>query len=325
LNETDIEKRHRVTVTSITQKKEADLAAWYSKLPVDPAKRRMLPGDQAKAPSGPGYVFTLQCVHFHHDDSVPNGMGTGANYAIDQVLTNGFHQWEKDAPIRGIGISHATIPVSTTNPRDYDPNFRYSRGQAPPGMGGFGGFGGGHGAEGSDSGPDYMPDQGVSLGGAHGGGAGTPGATMDEYYEQAGGAHGGAPGGLSGLGLPFDPTKLLDDPAKKPSEWRLIQETRFTVEFVWKPMTSLERAKFAVLYDLFSKVPAAASGDSAAPPAEPSLTEANEHLKKFEELPISERHKERLRREKLEITQAEFDTFLNAFNAHKPVAAASTP
>ncbi|HUG90199.1 MAG TPA: type IV pilus assembly protein PilM [Planctomycetaceae bacterium] len=322
-NETDVEKRHRITVTLISQKKEADLkTSWYDKLP-PLGLSRMLPGDKAAAPEGAGYVFTLECVHFHNDPTDPYGVGV--NYAIAKMLREGLHLWEKGGtPVRAIGISHATIPFAHEDPNfEYDPNFRYSRGQALPGLGGGGGgFGGGYG--GDDQGGDYDPDAGVPLTDDSMGydDQMEGGYDPDGGSGQAGGY--GQPGATAGLGLPFDPTKLLKEDNTKPSQTKFITRTRFTVQFVWKPMSSLERAKFAVLNDLFAKASTGGASAADAPAAPgaglPSLQEANEHLKNLNELNIAERHKERLLRDKLEITQQEYDLFVKRYTADRQPA-----
>ena len=76
--------------------------------------------DQKKPPQGPGYVFTLYCVHYHDDRADPNA-GSGANYVratflhdlqLDFVSRPGADNVMIETPVRFIGISHAAISES---------------------------------------------------------------------------------------------------------------------------------------------------------------------------------------------------------------------
>lgn len=134
LDETEIKKMNRITIRSLTTKKYDDLGAWYNAFTgpaAESIKGYMNEEDRKTAPKGPGYVFTLNCVHYHDDKENP-ALGQGLNFVTNTLLKN-LHQWNVvrtdangtpiETPVRLIGISHATI-LDSTQPAfiDFYPN-----------------------------------------------------------------------------------------------------------------------------------------------------------------------------------------------------------
>jgi type IV pilus assembly protein PilM len=110
----DPTKKNRIRIFSITAKKYTDLGQWYNTLP-QTAKVTMRAGDQTAGPTGAGYVFTLDCRHFHHEEDNPAMQDVP--YVQNTLLKN-LQSWEvlngdsptgKPMPVRKLGISHAAI------------------------------------------------------------------------------------------------------------------------------------------------------------------------------------------------------------------------
>lgn len=106
--------KNRIRVRSITAKKYSDLSQWYSTLP-QTAKDTMSPQDKEKGPTGAGYVFTLDCRHFHNEPDKPEM--SDVSYITNTLLAN-LKKWEVlnpdsttgvPMPVRKMGVSHAAI------------------------------------------------------------------------------------------------------------------------------------------------------------------------------------------------------------------------
>ncbi|MBW3541052.1 MAG: type IV pilus assembly protein PilM [Planctomycetes bacterium] len=331
----DIERKNRIRVVTITQQKVPDMGAWFTALsPL--AKDVMLDRDKKSPPSGPGYVWVLECVHYHHN---PRNLatGSGVGYARTTLLEQ-LKQWSVGAtPVRVLGISHPTIVEVKHALIPFDPNAKESPGVDFGGFGTGGGFDAGDGGYGPGDGSDGAEDPG------YGGGPGEM-PMADAMPMPMDAADGYAPGLLDdpdAFGAPMgqpgggiDTTNLGLTPERR-DERRTIHETKFIVQFAWKPRGALEQAKFAVMKDLYDttlalikSTPADAAAGGAPVNVEEQLRSqftaqaATEHLQKFEQLTIEERHKERLRRARLEITQEEFDEFLKR---HTDLAAGTDP
>lgn len=123
LDPSEITLMNRISLKSITAEKLSDLSTWYgdARKVSENAKTYMTKEDQATAPSGAGYVFTLQGVHYHHEDKNVN-TGQGSGYVIEHFLKK-LQDWKVDVldangnkvgetPVGQIGISHATLTKS---------------------------------------------------------------------------------------------------------------------------------------------------------------------------------------------------------------------
>ena len=118
LDETDISKKKSISIRNVTCKKYADLATWYSSPGL--VKSHMSKEDFATGPTGAGYVFTLQGVHYH-DEKGNSTSGMSVNYVratFLKCLQSAFVSQGQptnaptDTPVRVIGISHATVADS---------------------------------------------------------------------------------------------------------------------------------------------------------------------------------------------------------------------
>ena len=125
LDKTDIKMMNRISIRNITCKKYSDLATWYSGPAINEyVKSYMTDEDKKAGPTGAGYVFTLQGVHYH-DDPKNSAIGQGANFVRHTLLGNlqsaFVRQGQRkgagptDTPVRVIGISHATIVTSSNS------------------------------------------------------------------------------------------------------------------------------------------------------------------------------------------------------------------
>lgn len=232
LDEQEIKKMNRITIRNMTCKKYDDLGTWFSdaKVITEAVKTYMSDGDRTTPPKGPGYVFTLNCVHYH-DDKQNASVGVGTNYVratLLKDLQSDFVQRPDanggmvETPVRLIGISHATISDST-NPTfiNFWPNGRPENQRTRP-------FGAGAGAAGSAG--AFAPTFG---------GANTPPFT-------------GA-AGAAGANRP-----VVGEEEKGPGQPIQVPQTMFTVQFAWKP---------TLLADRKAPTPVAAAPATATPQA----------------------------------------------------------
>ena len=202
-----IEKSNRIKIPGITVKHHTNLSEWFDQVPKQ-AKAIMLKEDQEKAPEDAGFVFTLHGLHYHHDESKPT-TDIGALYVHETLLKN-LQSWTVQNPesptvdVRKMGITHAVILEDERHPFEFFPDGRPHGAQRGGGEGRFrpGGFGG------------------IGSGGAGGAFAGDAAA---------------GPGGLGGAARPR--ARRVEKEPKVMS----INQTRFRLEFVWKPIPVLER------------------------------------------------------------------------------------
>ncbi|WP_417383990.1 type IV pilus assembly protein PilM [Gimesia sp.] len=205
-----IDKRNRIKLPGITVRFEKDLGTWFQGL--SPQAKSLLPKiDQDTPPEGEGYIFTLNGVHYHNDESKPT-TDVGVLYVHETLLKN-LQSWTVKNPgspavdVRKMGITHPVILKDSRDPFQFYPNGR-PRGMSQGGEGrfaggrpgGFGGLGGGAGA---------LPGDESAFAGGLGGGVGRP---------------------RIGANRPEKEVKPID-----------LQRTQFTLEFVWKPIPVLER------------------------------------------------------------------------------------
>lgn len=268
-DESELAKMDRMSIRSIIPKKYDDLSSWFSdpvisapdgaakqysredkdaepgtKSPLAIAKPEYEINDRSVGPSGAGYVFTLNGVHYHHEEKNPNGRG--ASYVADKFLKN-LQSWAVkresasggppvETPVRLIGITHATMP-EVTQPTQI---------QFFPGRkaGAGGGTGGGNPFGAGPLGGGAFPPGGGAF--PPGGGAFPPG--------------GGFPGG----GRPM--------PGEEGGEKSVIlQRTVFKVVFVWKPTPVSERKPWPVeLPDPNAAAPANPGNPDPANPGAPA-------------------------------------------------------
>ncbi len=270
LDETNIKLMNRLSIKSITTKKLEELDTWFA----DPRglpklfPQFLLPDEKEKGPSGPGYVFTLQGVHYHDDGDEVHGAGTG--YIVYTFLRNLQQQalsrvnpatGEKTVvDVRRLGISHATVRTSQLRYIQYFPLGKPgAAGQTP------GGAMGGRFGPGGPGGPYPGGPAGVAPGGPQFAGS----------RPQFG--PGPAPGFGPQPGNPaLNPALTEDRDANKPI---MIPITEFTVEFAWKPTPPLERGEPATPVPAVDNAsrklpadePAPATTKPAAPPTAPPV------------------------------------------------------
>lgn len=232
---TEIEDRELISLSHFTSRKLADVGEWFNSLS-DEQKGQMLKRDGSAAPTGAGYVITLQGQHWHYND---NPRDSGLAYLQKSLLHN-LQQPTAQVPdmpardVRNMGITHATVMYYQTIPVVYDPlgvmrnskdpySGLRSAGQRFGAATGGARFGGG-GAFGNNRVADDDED-GV---GAFGGGA----------PAYAGGAFGGGRnagfGARPGRGVNIDPRSL-------PEDVRMIKQCDFEIQFVLQPIPQEER------------------------------------------------------------------------------------
>ena len=217
--------RNRIRILSITAKRYDDLGEWYKGLNEDQKKwmrsqtnvlkevLREKPDDKETAPTGAGFVFTLQGRHFHQSDNIAM---TKLPYVENTFLKN-LKEWEVPEltvlargatgvmiPVRKMGITYPTIANSyLTRPVLYYKNGPASAGAAGGADGGAAGMTGRGGAAGMPVGMGPM------------------------------GQSGGRKGGNKSLNKTKSNKGQKVDPANQEGSQE-IPLTDFVVEFVWK-------------------------------------------------------------------------------------------
>lgn len=197
INEQDITKKNRIRISSLTTRKEPDLAIWYDSLTAT-AKKYMSKADQAAGPTGPGYVVTIVGEHFNANEE---GKGSRIGFVRSTLLKN-LQEWRvqqegspEPVPVGELGISHAAVLsaqyVNVPDPRNFT---EIEEGEENP------------------------------LGNT---GLGVPG------YE--GGAPEGYPGVNPALGALSGATNPETGQPAEP-KYKDIEKTAFVIEFVWKPI-----------------------------------------------------------------------------------------
>lgn len=295
LDETKITKMNRISLRGITTKRYEDLGQWFTTLNIQEGENTdsqiktsmnfSNSTTSATPPTGKGYVFTLQGVHYH-DDGDPR-KGRGIQYVMATLLKN-LQQWEVTqpdptsgqpvtTPVRKLGISHAVITQGgATRSIDFYPGGGYQAGFDPrmpqrpgmrPGLGELKDAGAG-----IRPGPGAGGRPGVGAGARPGGGAGAKAGLG------AGGKKAGALGAEDGLGgnLPH-----IDDDVVEDVQVMRIPQQEFTIQFVWAPTPVADRKTED---PLAPKAEIPAGGDPAAtggttpaegaPPAAAAPTEA---------------------------------------------------
>lgn len=238
LDEQEIEKMNRISLSSITCKKYADLSTWYSTLSEE-KKLYMSDTDRTTGPSGSGYVFTLHGHHYHNE---MNNAKTGQGHMYEQatLLTNLQKPFiERKDPATGtdtridvgrLGITHAAITFSPTpRPIQFWPNGRPGARQNNPNMNrGFGGSGAfGPGPMGSND----LAGASTGFPGSGFSGSGVPGSGIQ--------VPGGGSGFRPGMNARVPGGVLPGDDSVKPKE---IKKTIFTIQFAWVPTLDSKRA-----------------------------------------------------------------------------------
>ncbi|MCA9079937.1 MAG: hypothetical protein KDA58_05230, partial [Planctomycetaceae bacterium] len=100
-----------INLTEFSTKKEADVSAWFGKVPE--AKLKYMPeAERTAGPSGEGYIVTLRGQHYFNDPAQPRN--TGILFVINTFLKN-LQQWQVQhdgypvRDVRRLGLTHATI------------------------------------------------------------------------------------------------------------------------------------------------------------------------------------------------------------------------
>lgn len=214
LDETDIKKMNRISLRGISCKKYDDVGTWFSSPQMNEAAKSWMSEEDRKAgPSGPGYVFTLQGVHYHEEKEKAS-TGMGANYVRATLLAN-LQRWivkhelpvPSETPVRVLGISHATI-TAASNPK---PILFWPNGK--PG-----------GGTSNRSSPFGAPNSGASA--------------LSGGFPTGNAPTGSSPGAFGPTGRPV----VGAEEDKGPGQPIQIPQTTFTIQFVWKP-TPVEARK----------------------------------------------------------------------------------
>ena len=148
-DEPDIRKRHGMSLLSVKAKRYGELSEWFEPFQQQPQLMDDLrPQDHDNPPSGPGYVFTVEGVHYHREKD-PNPQYGGATlykrvYVKETFLKN-LGKWvvqqpdsPQPVPVRKLGITHAIIPNTISTQIDYYPKGKKSTVTQSGGPRGFG-------------------------------------------------------------------------------------------------------------------------------------------------------------------------------------------
>lgn len=120
-NEADVELRNRIKLQTVTSEKVDDLSTWYINTLQEEHLDTMRPADK-KPPKGPGYLFTLKGMHYHHE---PNKPKTGvADVYVLHTLVKNLKRWtsRNGFGVRSIGITHPVLIYAPNDP----PKFAYA-------------------------------------------------------------------------------------------------------------------------------------------------------------------------------------------------------
>jgi len=234
----DVQLQNKVRIYNITCERVSDASTWFGEL-TDKDKQNMLKVDVDKAPSGPGYVFTLYGRHFHHEENDFNRQG---DLYVQNTLLKALQSWRvqngmpvppmaqalhykqqedlvlqgaipavKDrpdwTPVRQLGITHASIRKAWTKSVLYSPKGRR-------GLKGLGGAG---------------------MGGAFPAAGGLPAAGA---AGPAGSVRRPRPGSPANPAGPADPAA-----ASTGDEPQQIRQTDFAITFFWKETPAKDRPK----------------------------------------------------------------------------------
>jgi type IV pilus assembly protein PilM len=100
-----------ISIESFTAERKADVGEWFSKLGGQ-SKDKLPKEDSEKAPTGDGYIVTLELLHWHYEKDNP--LRNHIQYVEDNFLRK-LQQLVVEVPgyplrdVRRMGITHATI------------------------------------------------------------------------------------------------------------------------------------------------------------------------------------------------------------------------
>ncbi|MCE9528760.1 MAG: pilus assembly protein PilM, partial [Planctomycetales bacterium] len=209
----DITQQKRVRIRSIRATKMANPADWYKKLSPEMGRRSLRKYDQENAPAGGGYLFTLQCVHYHHDPG-PDGkiVEQTSHFWAKKNFVETLQQWEfkhpgsnVTVPVRKLGITHAALTAFKETDIPYYGKLKNPR-------------------------PTANALVGVAAGGAG------PAAPMGRRPGAAGIEREAGERVAIGAGVPGAAA-----PVAVPMGASMIKQTEFTVEFLWQETPESER------------------------------------------------------------------------------------
>ncbi len=213
----DIRLQNRVLISAMLPRRQADLGDWYKGLSAH-AKDLISEAERKTPPSGPGYIVTLNGMHYH-DGTLGKGFSAGGDpqhnltlygegYLREQLLKK-LQQWSvpshdktDDVKVGGIGISYATIAYCPPAVQEFrDP-----------------------------LGETIIPQFANESRGGGGGRKGSSGFSRgrDKRGKREAGNMGGA---LDALEL--QQGELSGEKAKPKKEY--VNRTDFVIEFVWTP------------------------------------------------------------------------------------------
>lgn len=119
LSEIPIEQQNRIKLTSITAQ-ETDLASWFSSLS-DSDKFYLKDSEKNAPPSGNGWLFSLEGVHYH--DEGRQAIRRRGRFYVDDEFVENFRKWEIDGtPVAKLGISHPLVTYFSETTTEYDPS-----------------------------------------------------------------------------------------------------------------------------------------------------------------------------------------------------------
>jgi type IV pilus assembly protein PilM len=195
----DIQKRHQVSLTSITAERKADPAEWFNGL--NQTAKDTLPTDEAETPPAASeagnYIFTLKGEHYHHDENDINAQAY--NYLVTKWLpslqADQVDSLSGKQDVGRMGISHACIITTKEDKVGYNP-----KGPPKPGA------------------ASEAEERRVNVG-------------MGNRPQLGGRGRGFGGGGFGGGPAMSGQQQGLVDP-----DTRMIERTQFVVQFHWTPI-----------------------------------------------------------------------------------------
>jgi len=223
LDETDIEKRNRIMIETITAKKEEDLAKWHETLEesvilqTEETAKKEYGIESLAPPEGEGYLFTLTGEHYHHVE----GKGVtdvGMNYLLNTVLPD-LLDWQKKKKdgsvidVRRLGISYPVVLYADLQMVELETRSKQIRKKAKYNV-----F--------DKKNKPFGNPQGGSLD-----------PEMEMEMERSGFASPGIGGGGGGSYNPEGTNTTRNENV----EIKKVHRTTFAIQFVWKPTPVKER------------------------------------------------------------------------------------
>ncbi len=252
VEEGNVETRNRIKLQTITAQKLTDLSAqWYLTLNANQISSMRV--EDRKPPVGPGYLFTIQGMHYHHDKD--DKLGKGGLYVNHTLMKNLQHWYAPTWSERDPGLINPTPASLSDNPGVRRLGITHAVLKKAP----------------------YQGEERLY----------SPDPRIQNELNGFTGTQGGPEGMLEDAG----PMATGDPMTETKPKGQVIHRTDFTIQFIWQPVPEHERAVNDIMMRLLSQgelVPNVPVPDDVNPKLDlqfevvkAQVDEENEKIKKF--------------------------------------------